>query len=86
MESDLNQDKGKVRKEKILYKEFPFLYYIKGRLVSYIHPETKKVYVGHVAMYYCDTGKIRIDWDNGAITYHDFKKDSKWIFHKVNKK
>lgn len=83
MESDTYQEEVEERLN--IYSEFPFLKYIKGRLVSYVNPETKKIYVGHVAMFYLDTGKLRVDWDNGATTYHDFKKGSKWIFHAVKK-
>jgi hypothetical protein len=90
MESDLGQDQDQGQQNKKVVKifdRFPFLEYIKGRLVSYIEPETKKQYVGHVAMYYRDTGRIRIDWDNGATTYHDFTtQDSKWLFHPVVRK
>lgn len=86
MESNTDQDQGKVQEKNRIYNQFPFLHYIKGRLVSYIDPETKKTYVGHVAMYYKDTGKLRIDWDNGATTYHDFEEDSKWIFHVARRK
>ena len=84
MESESSQGKGEDERYRI-YREFPFLKYIKGRLVSYINPETKKVYVGHVAMFYRDTKKLRIDWDNGATTYHDFGDDSKWVFHIAHK-
>jgi len=52
---------------------------LKERLVDYVDPITKERWTGHVAMYYKDTGRIRIDWDNGATTYHDFTSDSKWI-------
>lgn len=76
MESNLDRE----QKKKSLLDEFPFLKEIKGRLVSFIDPETKKRYVGHVAIYYKDTGRIRIDWDNGATTKHDFSVDSKWVF------
>lgn len=77
MESESNQNTGEEKHR--LYREFPFLHYLKGRLIDYVNPETKKRYTGHVAMFYKDTGKVRIDWDNGATTFHDFKEDSKWI-------
>jgi hypothetical protein len=84
MELNLHHAQGKEKNK--IYKKFPFLHYVKGRLVDYVDPETKERYIGHVAMYYKDTGKIRIDWDNGAMTFHDFKKDSKWVFHQLSLK
>ena len=88
MESDSNQDQGTVTKKKNerIIDKYPFLGDIKKRLVSYVNPETKKVYVGHVAMFYKDTKRLRIDWDNGATTFHDFgTEDSKWLFHLVKR-
>lgn len=82
MESNSDQE----RKNKTIYEVFPFLFYIKSRLVSYVNPKTKKRYRGHVAMFYNDTKKIRIDWENGARTSHNFTEDSKWIFHLVPEK
>ena len=82
MESESSQGNEKDK----IYKTFPFLHYVKGRLVDYVDTETKRRYTGHVAMYYKDSGKIRIDWDNGATTYHNFKRDSCWLFKTVNKK
>lgn len=84
MESNTDQ---KVEKKVVLplFERFPFLEYIKGRLVDYVDEETKRRYTGHVAMYYKDTGRVRIDWDNGATTFHDFTKDSKWLFQVVKR-
>lgn len=79
MESNTSQEQERPK----IFDRFPFLKYIKGRLVDYVDVETGRRYTGHVEMYYRDTGKIRIGWDNGATTFHDFEKDSKWIFQVV---
>jgi len=86
MESESNQDLEKEIVKDELFIKFPFLKYIKGRLISHVDPETKKRRVGHVAMYYYNTQRLRIDWEDGLTTYHDFAKDTKWIFHPVLKK
>lgn len=78
MESNTHQEQGN---KKTFNDDYPFIHYLKGRLVDYVDPITKKRWTGHVAMFYKDTKRIRIDWDNGATTYHDFSVDSKWIFN-----
>lgn len=83
MESNMNQEQGN---KKTFNDSHPFLHYLKGRLVDYVDPITKKRWTGHVAMFYKDTKRVRIDWDNGATTYHDFSVDSKWIFKTVKEK
>lgn len=82
MELNISQER-KIKKS--MYDSFPFLKYIKGKLIDYVDPETKTRWTGHVAMYYKDTNRIRIDWENGATTYHNFSDDSAWIFKPVHK-
>lgn len=82
MESNTHQESGERKK---FAETHQFIQYLKGRLVDYVDPVTKERWTGHVAMYYKDTGRIRIDWDNGATTYHDFTVDSRWIFKTVKK-
>lgn len=74
------QPEGEKEKNQTLYEEFPFLLHVKSRLVSWVCPDTGRKYTGHVAMYYKDSGRIRIDWDNGATTYNNFTTDSRWVF------
>lgn len=68
-----------------LFETFPFIHYLKGRLIDAIDEETGERWTGHVAMFYRDTGRIRIDWDNGATTYHQLGEDSMWLFKLAKK-
>jgi len=72
--------------KKTLFEQFPFLLYLKGRLISYVDKETGRHYTGHVAMYYHDTQRIRIDWCNGLTDYYKMGKDAVWLFNNIKKK
>ena len=82
MEQNSNQE----RRKKTLFEKFPFLLCLKSRLITYVDKETGKRYTGHVAMYYWDTGKIRIDWSTGWTDYYLIGDDAVWLFKTPHKK
>jgi len=76
----MEQNSDQEQKKATLFERFPFLLYLKGRLISYVDKETGRRYTGHVAMYYQDTKRIRIDWCNGCSTTLRMGQDAVWLF------